>query len=143
MVPYPFPCIPFLIFPPLNLLSNTKTGHVLRRKPSLEYQYEYEIPRSCLFLRRDFDCDFGVDVGLGISGQARLGLERDQGHGFPADADADGDGDHHERMTDAGVYSTPYTLPQDTRQPRAPELGGTSSMNGQRRRVLFAGRRGR
>ncbi|KAH0830093.1 hypothetical protein J3R83DRAFT_1428 [Lanmaoa asiatica] len=42
-------------------------------------------------------------------------------------ADRDGDGDRHE-VTD--VYSTPYTSPQDARQPRAPELHGTSSMNG-------------
>jgi hypothetical protein len=97
-----------------NVLSNTNTNT--------------KIPRSCLFLRRDFDCDFDVDVGLGISGQALLVLEQDQGQGFPADAD--GDGDHHERMTDADVYSTPYTSPRDTRQPRASELDGTLSMNG-------------
>lgn len=78
-----------------------------------------------MFLRRDFDCDFGVDLDVGIPGQARW----DQGHGVRADhTDRDGDSDRHERVTD--IYSTPYTSPQDARQLRAPELHGTSSMDG-------------
>lgn len=117
------PCLVFL-FPELepkhknNLVmcieiffSNTNTNSkILRCGSSL--------------LRRDFDCDLGVDFDLDVSGKARLGSERDQGQRVQADHD----GAHHERVTD--VYSTPYTSPQDTRQPIASELHGTSSMNG-------------
>lgn len=80
-------------------------------------------------MRHDFGCDLGVDGNLAISRQARLGSERDQGQRVQADADADGDGDHHEKATD--VYSTPYTSPQDTRQPRTSEMHGTLPMNGE------------
>ncbi|KAG8217055.1 hypothetical protein J3R82DRAFT_5048 [Butyriboletus roseoflavus] len=69
------------------------------------------------------------DLDLDVRRHAQLGFGQDRGHAVQADdADRDGDSDHHERVTD--VYSTPYTSPQHTRQLKAPELHGTSSMDG-------------
>ena len=102
-----------------NFFSDTNTNSKFLRLGSL-------------LLRRDFDCDLDVDSDPGISWQTRSGSEKDQAleeDGRADHADCDDDGDRHENVAN-DVYSTPYTSPQDTRQPIAPELHGTPSMNG-------------
>ncbi|KAF9228917.1 hypothetical protein BS17DRAFT_772724 [Gyrodon lividus] len=63
------------------------------------------------------------DASLGLAGQGQLGLELDHRQGA--------DGDHGDRNCEipTDIYSTPYHSPQDTRNPRAPELDVTSSVN--------------